>query len=750
MKSSFVFDRRAWAFLGAAAALAALAWFVVPAARARFAAGADAAERVDQRRPLALAALDESLSRNAANVPSLQLAALAQSDSKGIPGRVTGSVRTRDGVPVAGARCVLSSGVSTWGFAVAESTQPESETLSGADGAFDLAAGDGFLRLEVLAAGHAGWRREHVVAGEVCDVRLDDATRLAVSVHAANGSSIGGVAVALTASFSDLAARPLLVAVTDGAGSAMLDGVPPGKWFLRATHADYPTAVREISVGESGGTLTIGLTLGEGIALSGVVRVRDGTPVEPRVRITAFTRGQSLILEPDCDLEGRFTTPPMFTAGDGVELRGSSRGFGEVERAIRIHAGVGPIELVLEKAERRVRGTVVDVSDTPIAGALVFAQQVPPFGRGRDALLTGLTSVMPHAERWRRAAITAADGSFEIERLSAGEQHVLMVVALDFASRVVWVPIDDAGSTEDVGAIVVEAASGLFGNARFPDGEPAVGRNLAANLTIVVNETAMDAAWRPTQWWRPQSVVVQEGGHFRFDQLAPGEYELVAAGQALTTIDIEAGEVVGPIEVVVPREDAERSRECIVEGELVAEASASAASAPIDGAWIGVFEPPASGGVVPLDASPVAMTFSGSRGNFKLRLPAAGRWIFKCVDVRGAFLASERAFDVEKDGEPLHITLEASKVAVDPLIGLILGPDGKPRAGLEVSLEPPENQYCGCIALVGRTDGDGQVVFEHLTDRDHRVRVTDPSGELRAGEFFPARPGGYFEIVLEE
>ncbi|MCE9595515.1 MAG: carboxypeptidase-like regulatory domain-containing protein [Planctomycetes bacterium] len=746
MKLSTTLDRRAWLWLGAVCALVAVAWLIVPASNARSANGTDAAKSVDRARALDLATLDESRDRTVASVPSLQLAALAQSDSKGIAGRITGVVRAHDGAPVAGARCVLSSGSSTWGFAVTAAPEAESETLSRPDGTFDLAAGDGFLRLEVLAAGHAAWAREHLVAGDVCDVRLAGAARLAISVHARNGSSLGGAEVALTASFTDLAARPLLVALTDGAGSAILDGVPPGTWFLRATHADFPPAVREISVGESGGTLSIGITLGAGLALKGVVRVRDGTPIDPLVRITAFSRGQSLILEPKCDLDGRFETAPTFTAGEGIEVRASSRGFGEVERAIRVTTDAGTLELVLEKSERRVRGSVVDVSDAPLAGALVLAQQVPPFGRGKDALTTGLKSVTYHAERWRRAATTAADGSFEIARLAEGEQHVLMIVAQNFAPRIVWVPVDDAGSTEDVGAVVLEAACGLFGTARFAAGELAVGRKLAATLSIVVKESAMDSAWRPKQWWRSQTVVTAEGGRFRFDQLAPGKYDLAADGHALTTIEVDAGEIVGPIDVVVPREDLElRARECTVEGELVSDASE-----PIEGAWIGVFDVPASGGIVPLDSSPVAMTFSGPRGDFKLRVPAAGRWIFKCVDVRGAFVASEQAFDVRKDGEAMRIVLEASKVELEPLIGLVLGPDGKPRAGLEVTLEPPENQYCGCVALVGHTDGDGQVVFEHLTDRDHHVRVTDPSGELRPATYFPARPGGYFEIVLEE
>ncbi|MCK6445127.1 MAG: carboxypeptidase-like regulatory domain-containing protein [Planctomycetes bacterium] len=718
--------------------------FLVPQTDLLVARGAD---RVDRPRAEAPTADALAARRELASSQSLQVAALAQADSRGLAEHVSGVVRDSKGTPVAGAECTLLAGVSTWGFAVDAALADARSTTSAADGEFRLPASAGFWRLRVRAPGFATWQRDHLVAGDVCDVTLAPATQLLVAVHDSEGRGLPGVRVGLLASFSDLRAPRFAEALSDGAGEARLEGVPPGTWYLLAEHAGFAPLVREVSIDGASTSVSLGMTLVAGVALRGTVRAEGAAPLDARVRITAYTRGQSVIVDSACDVDGAFETEPLFVPGEGVELRGSARGFAEVVRAVRVPAQGGAFELTLGDAERRVRGIVTGVTgvtETPIAGAIVWTETVPPFGRGRDALLSGLASISSRFERWRRAAITGADGSFELLRLAAGEQHVLMICAEAFAPRVLWVPRGSAAEPVDFGTIRLEHAAGLYGVARFADGSPARGAKLAASLSIVVNQSSLDAEWRPDRWWRPQVAAVDDAGRFRFDQLASGEYEIASGEHVLATLKLQAGAVSGPLELVVPPQDDARTRGLVVEGDLVdPEARA------VQGAWIGAFHTPPAGGWVPLDASPVAMTFSDGRGGFKLRVPEAGRWTVKVVDVRGEFTAYEASHDLAASTERLAIRLERDTRRIEPLIGLVLGPDGLPRAGIEVALEPPENQYCGCISLVRHTDGDGQVVFEQLTDRDHRVRATDPSGELRPATYFPARAGGYFELTLE-
>jgi hypothetical protein len=150
------------------------------------------------------------------------------------------------------------------------------------------------------------------------------------------------------------------------------------------------------------------------------------------------------------------------------------------------------------------------------------------------------------------------------------------------------------------------------------------------------------------------------------------------------------------------------------------------------------------------DVKPLAMTFTDVLGRFELAAPRGPALVLRASDPHARYLEQSRELGVLEKPERVELALEVDPGGREPLQGIVLSPFGEPMAGAEVLLEPPENRWCGCISIRGVSDADGMVTFERLGDREHTLRVRDPSGRYSERVIVGLRPGGWFEAVLEQ
>ncbi len=691
-------------------------------------------------------------------------ALVLQSDPVHAPGRVAGRVEDQVGRPVAGATCTLLRGRPAFGLADAEASgadagagaAPLASARSAADGTFELAAPPGALRLAVARDGYAPWSEDGVRAGERRVVRLTPAAPLRVRAEDAGGAPLEDVDVAVLGGSRDLDARPLARARTDARGEALLGPVRAGEWWLAARHPERRLVVQPLAVGAGGPPEDpVVVVLERGVRLVGRVVAPGGlAPDAARVRVEAFSRGHSLVLEPPCDGAGAFATDAVLVPNETIWITASGAGFAEVETGRRVPATPesGELELELEVVlelaarEARARGRVVDERGVPVACAALSLVTIAPTGRGMGGFLQAIGAVTPHAERWRPAGRSREDGTFELARLGGGVRATLRAVAPGRAPGFAWVPPVEPGAAAELGDVVLEPTSGVFGFVRDEGGEPLAGHRVQAVRELLVEEFEHGGA-RPSQWWRPLETTTQEDGSFRFDDVGPGFHDLFVEWNAAGNWYFVPGRALGPVELTVPRAlVADEGEQATLEGVV-----RGAGGAPVEHAFVALFDdalgPPGEPGVGP---APVALTIADALGRFELDVPRGTFCTLRVSDVRGAHRAHEQALEPWEETRALDVRLETNDEPRAPLVGLVLGPDGSPLAGIDVALEPPENRYCNCLALRARTDASGVVEFPNVSAADHRAVFTDPQGRFRAAEHAPVRAGGYFEVMLEE
>jgi len=510
---------------------------------------------------------------------------------------VRGVVRDRDGRPIAGARCALAPGTAVWGREpaggeAAASGEAAAEAVTGTDGRFALPADEGFWRLTVEAGGYARFAEDGLRPGERRDVVLVPAARLQLRIRDERGRPVARARVRLSAEFRDVARPALARAVSDEQGVALLEGVGAGRWYVEVRHPEYRYAHREVVLEPSISWRELTLVLARGVRVVGRVTAAGDAGVleDVRVRVEAFDTGQSRIEEPQVrSAPGgvAYATDASYARGESVRVIASAAGFAEAEvlALVRPPEDVGGEdgEAVLASAERRVRGRAVDSRGEGLAGVAVTVATVPPVAHGAEGMRDALARVTPHAERWRRAATTAEDGSFELARVSADVQTVLMLAADERAPAVHWLAPGPAGEDVDVGEIELVRAASLWGRAVFDDGGPVADADLRAHPEVWVTDPD---TWRPTSWWRPSFERTGADGSFRFDQLTPGSYELYLGEILAGSYGISPGASTGPVELVIARERyGEEFADGTVEGSVLDDAGE-----PFDGAFVALFD----------------------------------------------------------------------------------------------------------------------------------------------------------------
>lgn len=466
--------------------------------------------------------------------------------------RVTGRLLDGAGRPIAGGEVTLAES--------AGAPLPRRET-SGAGGAFTFRAVlPGTYLVWARAPGHYGGEtrtvpvppgrtvavelrleRGAVIAGRV----LDEAGRPVAGAHlevsgetadgapvALSGSSLGGGSALRLEPVGELGVLrgplpfpprvPLPLAapdeptrdgyVTDAKGAFRLEGLPPGRLVVAATHPDHARAVSEPLAVEAGRTASVELVLSRGQTVRGRVLDEDGGPLagaEVRLdgRVLAVT-----------DKRGEFVLEHLKLP---LRLEAHARGHLPAGREV---AGAGEIELRLERAAGGLEGVVVDDRGLPIAGARVEA--------------AGQTAATDRA------------GRFRIEGLGAGG-HRVEVTARGFAPRVF-----DAVPLGEEARLELAPGAGLSGEVR----DARTGA-VPAGLEL---QLALEAAGRTLK-------LAHARGRFEEVGLAPGRASLrvTAPGYvaAVQPLELPAADRPGEVTVRDLRVDLERGG--VVRGRVV-------------------------------------------------------------------------------------------------------------------------------------------------------------------------------------
>ena len=341
----------------------------------------------------------------------------------------------------------------------------------------------------------------------------------------------------------------------------------------------------------------------------------------------------------------------------GRELRLSYDGDEAAETSVDVAPlGKGdqrPVTLVLG-AGATLRGRIVDGAGQPIGGASVRAHAAGPFG-------------MP-GER-RNETETDADGRFEVPRVGK-DVAVLVLSKAGFLMGRSSVPDElGDGDQRDIGDVVLEQGAQLAGEVRLPDGSPAVGAVVEAEVDpMSLGQSGGMGAWRGFQ----AETTAGEQGRFLLGGLAVGaRYNLEASldVEETTLRARQSGVREGQGELVLVLEPTPTllGRVLSPAGEPVADATVRAKS---EGSNIN----PWMGGRAMMES-----TQSDAQGNFELRLEAPGTVSLDAL-AEGYAPCSPVSVTAPSD-EVFELRLRPSL----SVVGRVVDPAGNPVEGATVA-----------------------------------------------------------------
>lgn len=213
-------------------------------------------------------------------------------------------------------------------------------------------------------------------------------------------------------------------------GVVMMRGLPPGAYWLVASHDDYLPSERQKVTIEDGVLSKITAELKPGEAVAGTVVDEVGTPVAG-VAVSVAPRGAEPVVT---DAAGKFEIRPLRPKASYL-VRVTQRGLEQVERVIAI-AGGEPVKVVV-KREKVFKGRVL--SDGK------------PLKRFR---------IDDHD-------VESADGRFELPLPSTEDRVIFAVEASGYEPLMV-----DRPATPDLGDLILSAGPTLGGIIRDEGGAP--------------------------------------------------------------------------------------------------------------------------------------------------------------------------------------------------------------------------------------------------------------------------------------
>lgn len=594
---------------------------------------------------------------------------------------IHGVVVREDGTPVAGAD--VSAVVRPWsgamwiGSPARDAERALASTRTALDGTFAVRLERGTAAtLRVSAAGLASLSEEVVGAGDRLRVVLHPAVRLAVVLRDAAGRPVGDATVRLyrltgSTTWGYVRQGYRREGVTDAGGRFTFDDLPAGSGGTWTSLTVELPAVGEVhwehvEIPEAGEVLHE-VALGGARSVRG--RVTDAVTKQPIVgAVVGVSWGQRPRATTDSD--GRYDLSVAATSSS-IVVSAEAPGYAWLEQ--QGDREDGTIDLALHRSAT-LRGRLVDAAGAPVA----------------DASLTAHGTMGGTYPAGRARARTTADGRFELVGLSPHSTSELWIEAAGFGRRGLALDAIGDDRERDLGDVVLAAGRRVEG--RVVDDRGAAIAGVVVTITgASVEQATFWTGTGPVPGRLHDTRVTDDLGRFRFADVAPGDYRIVAHARGQE-----------------PREQNLTVRAADVEGALFTLRAGRALAVSVRGpdgaplAWVRVQVRLADGtkhDEEAMGASEVAFT-----------VPDEDVW----VQVTGWQPGQQAppAELVRRGTDRVHLRMRAGDVPWT-IEGVAIGPDGAPLAFADVRVSVGEAvNACGL-----RTDRRGR--FSHsVTNAD--------------------------------
>ncbi len=419
-------------------------------------------------------------------------------------------------------------------------TQKDQVTLTLREGAFKVDLDEpGAYTLRFDAPGHRPEPTERlaVSAGEHLELgtlRLHTGAGAAgTTVDERDGTPVRGALVELVPQgigvIEEVMYHRALRAVSDAEGRFEVAGAAEGGYLLRASAAGVGTAWRELDLAEDMIEQLGALPLGPGVAVTGAVTTRAGSPVAAAsVRCFDAEAGAlSPLAEATTDADGRFA----LRLAPGVYLVRVVRGRVLLAEQVEIGAAAREQEVDLVAPGVRLLGVVMR-SGAPVAGGTLRLTDAldPSSKRGKVVLAfgpgtqpTGVNAGFPETSI---AAEVGADGRFAVDDASVGAVRARYLSPDGGAWERELVVPDQAEAT-----VVIDLDGATLSGAVVDDRAVPIA---AAAVTL------LSSAGEPLR-----QMQADADGSFRFADLQPGAYGLSGRADGYCTATLDGVAVAG-------------------------------------------------------------------------------------------------------------------------------------------------------------------------------------------------------------
>ena len=396
---------------------------------------------------------------------------------------------------------------------------------------------------------------------------------------------------------------------TDGDGRFRFEHIGPGSWSLEATQGQATAKVDGIEL-QPGTQREVDLHLQTQDQLTVIVSTQLSEPVaDARIRV-----------KPEGAL---YATGYGTTDGSGRAQIGVSPGAALVtvehslyqDESTQLVLEPGNNELALQvRAGGTIRGTVRSADGAPLGLATVKA-------RAEDAL-----RLIPAARRYvspPTETISGRNGQFELTGLEPG-RYFLAASAPGFAENGPDQPIEIDGQSVDGVDIVLEPGGSITGIVTGLD---------STDLARVEISATRNAEWHVT--------APDPEGNFAFEDLAPGEWKIVASqGDDFGPRSVERS-------VAVQTSTADVFVELPFERGLRLSGQVLAAGEPLVGGYLGTVQP---------GSEELRWTQTDHRGEFEIEGLEPGAYQLRIHQPTGG--TENRSIDLKADLEGLRIDLQ--------------------------------------------------------------------------------------------
>jgi protocatechuate 3,4-dioxygenase beta subunit len=542
----------------------------------------------------------------------------------------------------------------------------------------------GTYTIVATAKGHAPARKSQVrvLSGQATDggtLTLGQGVSLHGRVVAAKDESpVPGATVSATTprsfAFPRGGTEAGIAAVAGLDGTFVLEGLEPGAVTLYAQHPDYSPAEVRVNLQESMEGEDVVVQLGQGGILTGTVRDSDGLPVVGAQIMLAkgMFRGQMTTASTEAD--GRYVVERL-TPGNYVAARapeGSSL------------AGLDMKSVTIEEGET----TVLDFGEMAritLTGRVLRGRH--PAGEARLIFLASTGGSMVAGNL--KMAEADAEGRYRVGLEQPGTYQVVVStggIGLMRGHTVEVVVPDEATVYRD---IVLET-TGIFGTVTDSGGEPVPGATVLASAEA---SGSSSFAAQTTTW-------TDSAGSYTLEGLEPGIYRVsVRAGGFPATERY-------PVTVSEEQDqpvDFQLEEGLVLRGRVVDPSGQGLAGAM-------VFAAPTGG----RDTVP-SYTLTDINGAFELAAPVEG--VMDLTAVAGGW-APARVTGVAASSDPDAVET-ILRVSPGGRIRIsVVGPEGRPVAGVQISLEPVESWPAQVTAFNMQrplpTNAQGNTLVSHL------------------------------------